>query len=449
MLKFAAKRLLMLIPAIWLLGSAVFLLSRAVPGSAAEIQAEETAQSTISNTKAEVRKRIQAQMLQRTGQDLPLFYFRIGSAAEPDTLFKIFPVSERQTLKELVLTYGNWSEIAAYYKTIQVLKNKIVLAKIPVPEKKDLNFYTSAILKESQAEKINRTFSELKSVVLTSPETEVEKAVASAEDAFQKIEAAQTPALNFRPQIFWYGTQNQYHRWLRNLVQGDLGNSYRDARPVSEIIAEALSVTGWLALVSFLLICFLAPAIAMVLSLKSNNSFRGALLNLLYVLESLPLFVIGLAVLALVSYLGWLADFPDEVALFSATFCLVLVNLPYLVGQSYSALQKEINQQYMLTARAKGFSEKQALVRHALRNSLLPVITALSDFFPALLAGALVLEVIFSLPGTGQLLVSSVLARDYEIVTGLVLLVGFVKILSHLLADLLYAFTDPRIRFSA
>jgi len=185
------------------------------------------------------------------------------------------------------------------------------------------------------------------------------------------------------------------------------------------------------------------------LSLKSSNPFRDLMLNLLYVLESLPLFVIGLAVLALVSYLGWLASFPDEVALLSAAICLVLVNLPYLVGQSYSALQKELSQQYMLTARAKGMSEKQALLRHAFRNSLLPVITALTDFLPALLAGSLVLEVIFSLPGTGQLLVSSVLARDYEIVTGLVLLVGLVKIVSHLLADLLYAFTDPRIRFSS
>ncbi|KAA9325034.1 ABC transporter permease [Adhaeribacter soli] len=449
MLKFAAKRLLMLLPAIWLLGSAVFLLSRSVPGSAAEMQAEETAQNAISNAKAEARKRVQAQMLQRTGQDLPLFYFRIGSAAEPDTLYKIFPVTEQQTLKELVLTYGNWPEIAAYYKTVQKLKEAVAVSEVPVTVKKDLNFYANALLKESQAGKINRTFLELKSAALSSPETKVQNAVASAEVAFQQIESSQTPALNYSPKIFWYGTQNQYHRWLRNLVQGDLGESYRDARPVSEIISEALSITGWLALVSFLLICFLAPAIAIVLSLKSSNSFRGALLNLLYVLESLPLFVIGLGALALVSYLGWLTDFPEEVALLSATFCLVLVNLPYLVGQSYSALQKEMSQQYMLTARAKGFSEQQALVRHALRNSLLPVITALSDFFPALLAGALVLEVIFSLPGTGQLLVSSVLARDYEVVTGLVLLVGLVKILSHLLADLLYAFTDPRIRFSS
>ena len=86
------------------------------------------------------------------------------------------------------------------------------------------------------------------------------------------------------------------------------------------------------------------------------------------------------------------------------------------------------------------------LRRHVFRNSLLPVITSLSDFFPALLAGTVVLEVVFSVPGMGRLLVSSVQARDYEVITALVLIIGFLKMLSHLVADLLYAFTDPRIR---
>lgn len=441
--------MLTLFPALWLLGSVIFLLSRAVPGTATEILAEEAASNSVSSNKAEIRKQAYASLLHRTGQDLPLFYFRLGTAAEPDSLSRIFPETERRALKQLVLTYGNWPEISAYYKSLSLTRKVAAASALPPAVQKDLRFYLNSLLKTGSPAEIKRIFAAQKAALSMPEARPVLEKVLRSEAAFREVVQTQNPALNYQPRIFWYGTQNQYHRWLSQVFQGNLGYSIRDARPVTEIITEALSVTGWLALGVFLLVSLLGPAIGMFLSRKSKTNFQKPVLGFFYLLESLPLFVIGLAVLSLLSYWGLFEDFPEEAALLSAGFCLVLVNLPYLVGQSFAAFQKELNMQYVLTARAKGFSDKQVLTRHALRNSLLPVITALSDFFPALLAGALVLEVIFSLPGTGQLLVNAVLSRDYEVVTSLVLLVGFVKILSHLLADLLYAFTDPRIRHSA
>ena len=184
----------------------------------------------------------------------------------------------------------------------------------------------------------------------------------------------------------------------------------------------------------------------MVLSRKSNRLWRPWVLNFMYGLESIPLFLVALFLLALSSAFGLLYDFPEEVSQVLVVLCLVLVNLPFLASQAFSSMQTELKQNYALTARAKGLPDKLVLRQHIFRNSLLPVITSLSDFLPALLAGTVVLEVIFSVPGMGRLLVSSVLARDYEVIAALVLFIGLFKMASHLLADLLYAFVDPRIR---
>src|SRR5688572_23318730 len=119
MLKKAGKRLLVLLPAVWLLASAVFLLSKSIPGSASELQFEQATESTNSSAKAEVRQRAYRQMLHRTGEDLPLFYFRVGTAAEPDTLYKVLAAKDREALKEFTLRFGNWPEISAYYLILQ------------------------------------------------------------------------------------------------------------------------------------------------------------------------------------------------------------------------------------------------------------------------------------------------------------------------------------------
>jgi peptide/nickel transport system permease protein len=448
MWKFAAKRFLIMIPALWLLASVVFLLSRSVPGTAAELQAEE-AQQTNNSVKAALRQKALRQQIHRTGQDLPLFYFRVGAASEPDTLMKIFPETERRAMQQLTLTYGDWPQISGYYRKLQQLRTSLSKTSLPTVELKDAIFYTNKLLITGNPETIRQTFSLLKAALSTNSNLPTNKAVLETEAAYQKVVSEQTPELNFQPKLFWFGAANQYHKWLVRLLHFDLGTSYRDARPVTALISEALGITFWLALASFIPVSLLAPLIGMVLSKKSKRIFRPVVLNTFYLLESIPLFVIALVLLGLVSNSGLLPEFPEETALGTAVFCLVLVNLPYLASQSYAALQKELGQQYALTAQAKGFSETQVLRRHTLRNSLLPLITALSELFPALIAGTLVLETIFSLPGIGRLLVSSVLARDYDVITGLVLLIGFVKIISHLLADLLYAIADPRIRFNA
>ncbi len=445
MLKHAAIRVLILLPAIWLIASVVFLLSKSVPGSASEMEMEATVQNANSRAKAEAYQRAYKQMLHKTGQDLPLFYVGFGTAAAPDTLYKITSATDQAALNRLIFTYGNWEQISAYYKSLQHLKEIIRRQTLGNQNFQEDLQLTQDALQATEPANVKKALAKLRSVKELSANMVFRKAVLAADRNFDQVINGATPRLNYVPSFKWYGFENQYHRWFKNLLKGNLGFSSRDSRPVSEILGEAFAVTFWLALAAFLLVGLLAPELGMVLSLKSAGKWRGFILNLLYGLESVPLFLIALSVLALSSYFGLLYDFPEEVSKLLVVFCLVLVNLPYLTGQAYGAMQKVLRENFILTARAKGLPDKQVLRRHVLRNSLLPVITLLSDFFPALLAGTVILEVIFSVPGVGRLLVSSVLARDYEVITAIVLLVGFLKMASHLFADLLYAITDPRI----
>jgi peptide/nickel transport system permease protein len=128
--------------------------------------------------------------------------------------------------------------------------------------------------------------------------------------------------------------------------------------------------------------------------------------------------------------------------------CLTLGSIPYVTSQLYAAMREVTDADFVQTARAKGIAEGLIVTKHILRNSLLPLITLFSGFIPALLGGAVVIEVIFAIPGMGQLLVDSVLARDYPVILGIVLVMGLAKIMAHILADILYYVADPRIRFS-
>src|SRR5688572_5581305 len=121
MLEHAFKRMLVLLPAVWLVASLVFLLSKIIPGTGSEIDLETAAQNANSRAKAAAYQRAHKQFLRRTGQDLPLFYVSLGTAAEPDTLYRITLEADRQALKKLILTYGNWKHISPYYTSWQQL----------------------------------------------------------------------------------------------------------------------------------------------------------------------------------------------------------------------------------------------------------------------------------------------------------------------------------------
>ena len=274
-----------------------------------------------------------------------------------------------------------------------------------------------------------------------------------------------TPARPPQPATWhWHGLTNQYNSWLQQVMQGELGASYRTGQPVGQRLRESLAytvpLTGTAALLAVALAVGLTQAVA------GQPRWRRAMLAALSGLAALPVFVVALALLLLLANPDVLAWFPayglnplagpdldfwpalaDTLAhLALPVFVLVVTALPGLALPLDTALHDELGSGYATTARAKGASAAQVVRRHALRNALLPFVAQLADLLPALVAGAVVVEVVFALPGMGRLLATAAATRDFPLLVGGVWLVGVARLLALLLAEGLYFWADPRIR---
>ncbi|MBF9239112.1 ABC transporter permease [Hymenobacter sp. BT683] len=264
----------------------------------------------------------------------------------------------------------------------------------------------------------------------------------------------------------WNGTQNQYHRWMVRLLHGDLGTSFRTAQPVTTRMCSALGFTLPLTGTAALLAVLTALALARRLAAKPwwQHPVRAALVAV----HALPLFVLALLLLLTFANPAVVAWFPayglDQLAADSDNWsrtqtyllhlvlpvaALTLAALPELTLQLDAALTQELRTDYATTARAKGLAEGAVIRHHALRNALLPTLTQVAELLPAMVAGAVVVEVVFALPGMGRLLADAAAGRDYPVLVGGVLLTGAARLLALLLADLLYFWADPRIRWQS
>jgi len=260
----------------------------------------------------------------------------------------------------------------------------------------------------------------------------------------------------------WHGTANQYHLWAGRLLHGDLGTSFRTGAAVAPRLRAALAITLPLTGTAAVLAVVLAFALAQRLAARPR--WHAAVRAALAAVQAMPLFMVSLLLLLVFANPEVLAWFPAYgLAQLTATgaaavgqylarlvlpiAALTLTALPELTLQLEAALARELRTDYATTARAKGLAESAIIRHHALRNALLPTLTQLVELLPALVAGAVVVEVVFALPGTGRLLAEASAARDYPVLLGGVLLVGAVRSFALLLADLLYFWADPRIRW--
>jgi len=250
----------------------------------------------------------------------------------------------------------------------------------------------------------------------------------------------------------------QYVEWVSRILVGDWGRSYRDNQPVLGVIASHLGATLELMVSSTLLAILLGGSIGVLgashrYSLADQLATVGAMVAL-----SIPTFWFGLVVIYVFSVrLQWLpagniatvgnGSFSDCAAhLILPMSVLGLVTVATWSRYMRSAMLEEINQDYVRTARAKGLSRTRVLMRHALRNALLPMITLAGLQLPTLLGGALVTETVFTWPGMGRLFLDSLDYRDYPVVMGVLMFSAMLVLFGNMLADLLYAVADPRVR---
>jgi ABC-type dipeptide/oligopeptide/nickel transport system permease component len=243
----------------------------------------------------------------------------------------------------------------------------------------------------------------------------------------------------------------QYGNYLWQIARGDLGQSFKFQAPVRHVIFERYPATLQLAFLA-LIVCMLIaiPAGVMAASRRSQASDRTIGVLTLFGL-AVPNFALGPLLITLFSIkIGWLPvsgrGGPLNYVLPAATLGAALAAI--LTRMVRGAMLEELGSDYVRTARAKGLSEVAVLVRHALRNALIPIITILGLQFGTLLAGTIVTETIFSWPGIGRLTVQAISARDYPLLQGCILVIALSYVLVNLLTDVLYAIIDPRVRLS-
>lgn len=261
----------------------------------------------------------------------------------------------------------------------------------------------------------------------------------------------------------------QYLIWMKNMIfEGDFGNSFKDDRPVIDKIMERLPITITIQLASIFLIYIIAIPIGIYSAVKQYSFWDKTSTVILFVLYSLPSFWVATLAIIFLCNVEYLKIFPasgiESITHESMTFIgklwdriwhlmlpvivLSLGSFAFLSKQMRSAMLETIRQDYIRTAKAKGLENKTVIYKHALRNSLIPIITLLASIFPAMVGGSFIIEQIFPIPGIGQLGIQGIFDRDYPLIMALLVLSSVLTIVGVLVADLLYAVVDPRIAYT-
>jgi len=250
----------------------------------------------------------------------------------------------------------------------------------------------------------------------------------------------------------------QFGIWIGRLLRGDLGESFFFRMPVAELIAQRMEPTLALALCTIVLAVAVAVPLGVLAAWRHGGWLDRALMGFSTLGFSIPVFVLGYLLIWLVSLeLGWLpvqgyrrleeglGPFIRHLILPALTLSVIYIAL--IARVTRAAVSEALTEDYVRTARAKGLPERRVLLRHALANAAVPIVTVIGIGLALLIGGVVVTESVYAIPGLGRLTVDAVLARDFPTIQGVILLFSVAYVLINLLIDLAYLALDPRIRY--
>ena len=249
----------------------------------------------------------------------------------------------------------------------------------------------------------------------------------------------------------------RYVRWLGGFVTGNFGTSYSYNVPVTSLLADKLPVTGLLSALSFLLVVCISIPLGIWLSAHEDSLADRFFTMLNQIAMSIPPFFLGIMmtlVLGLVlhlftpgNYISYTKDFGACLSyLLFPAIAIAIPKIAMTVKLLKSSICVEYRRDYVRTALSRGSTRRRVLYTHVLRNAMIPVVTFLALTIPEIVAGSIIIEQVFTVPGLGRLLVSSILNRDFPVVCAIVMLIAALVSLMNFLADILYRIIDPRIR---
>lgn len=472
MLKYIFKRVLIFIPTLIVISLMTFVISINAPGDPVETMLNQNmggdgqSGEKLANEQTYIDKR------KELGFDLPLFYFSFTNKAYPDTLYKIPRKAHRETLQRLSYEYGVWENVGQYYKNLQKLELK-VFEVMPNEENssklRKIKDNLSSLYLTYEEDKIKQTVENIEFDIFKDKNIKlsVEKEFFDFKNSYEHMLVDKKTINRYIPTIYWYGLKNQYHQWISNFVVGEFGISYQDKRPVSSKIFDALKWSMILSILSIVIAYMVAIPLGVRSAVDKGKTSEKIITTGLFLLYSLPNFWVATM---LIQYLGdgdglgWfpthgLGELPETAPYWDRffetayhfilpLFCLTYASFAFISRQMRGGMLNVLEMDYIRTARAKGLKKQVVVWKHAFRNSLIPIITLFANIFPAAISGSFIIEVIFSIPGMGQLTLQAIFQRDYPIVFTVLMFSSILTLVGILIADIMYAFVDPRISFS-
>ncbi|MGM0651677.1 MAG: ABC transporter permease [Bacillota bacterium] len=242
----------------------------------------------------------------------------------------------------------------------------------------------------------------------------------------------------------------QYYYFISGAIKGDLGNSILQRRPVTDIIKERLPITLELGIAALLISFAIAVPAGVIAAVKRNSIIDYLCMSGSLIGMSMPTFWFGLLLLYIFGYtfrIFPVSGYGTWQHLILPAFAMGITDAAVTARMVRSSMLEVIRQDYIRTARSKGLKEKVVINQHALKNALIPIITILGLRVGWIMGGAVILELVFARPGLGRLMVEAIYARDYPIVQGSMLVLTACIIFGNILADILYAVVDPRIKY--
>lgn len=446
---YVLRRLCFLPLSLFLLSLAVFGLQSLSPTDPV-LALMEGEDARLSDTDPAAFDAVYRRTARRLGLDLPAFYFSLTNAALPDTLYRVARPRERATLRALALESGNWPATQRFYRALRAY----AYATPGASEKGKI--WARRKIQSETAEGWSAGLTELTD----------EAAAAPLREAFRAWETTPTKGRLLLPRLRWNGTQNRYHRWLTGALRGDFGRSYTDGRPVATKLAPAIRWTLLLNFCALTVVFAVSIPLGLYLGRKRGTRRERWLSGLLFFVYGMPVFWVATLLVNFLATPAYgldifpsmgLGEVPPDAGwvrlaverawhLILPVFCLSLGAVVYLSRHLRRSVGDEFNAAYVRTALMKGLSRRAVGRRHVLRNAIFPLITVLGSVVPGMLAGSILVEQIFNIPGLGLLLYRAATTGDWPVLLAVVLLTGALTAVGLLLADLCYALADPRVR---
>ncbi|MFZ9848088.1 MAG: ABC transporter permease [Flavobacteriales bacterium] len=468
MLEYILKRVLFFIPTLFVITILTFALSVHSPGDPVEVMMNINAENAQDDNKiakmAEYEK-----MREKLHLNLPVFYFSLSPLSEPDSIYKISKKLHRENLLRINDNHGNWQAVSNYYQSLIALEDKLIITKVVDTLADKLNLMKQALndlYYRHEDEHIQQKIAFISQQAKVLNHQEINAAVDHLSASFKVLLSDETLWKCYVPALYWYGSENQYHVWLVGMLHGDFGISYYKQQPVIDLILDRIAPTFVFSLLSVIIAFLVSIPIGMNAAIHKGTLKEKSTTVILFVLYSLPGFWVATLLINYVAnaeYLGWfpvkgLSDFEEGASageqlasclhhMVLPLFCYVYSSFAFISRQMRGSMLQTLSQDYIRTAWAKGLSPRKVYWKHAIRNSLLPIITLIASIFPGLIAGSVVIEQLFTLPGLGMLAYEAQVIKDYPVIFTIMLFSAILTLIGYLVADILYALVDPRISF--